>query len=136
LSRVEVTLHNLRHSYPADLDILLLSPSGAKIMLMSDAGGSISVTNATLVFHPLWQSFSAPLEQGPIPSNQTSHFSSWNYGEQETQLPGAPAGPYAPDLNDLYGTGANGIWELYIYDDKTGQTGALQDSWSVQFFYQ
>jgi hypothetical protein len=137
LSRVEVTLHNLRHAYPADLDILLVSPSGAKIMLMSDAGGGTGVTNATLVFHPNWQNFQTPPDQGAILSNQKSHLSSWNYGDQETQLPGAPAGPYSALLDNVPDTdpNPNGLWELYIYDDKTGQTGVLQESWSMQFFY-
>jgi subtilisin-like proprotein convertase family protein len=44
---VEVTLHNLTHGRTEDLDILLVSPSGAKIMLMSDAGGINIVNNAT-----------------------------------------------------------------------------------------
>jgi subtilisin-like proprotein convertase family protein len=137
LEHVEVTLHNLRHAYPADLDILLVSPSGAKIMLMSDAGGSTPVTNATLVFHPASQNKPSPPEQGPIPSNIQSQYSPWNYGDLETQLPGAPIGPYTDNLDNMFSTDPdpNGIWELYIYDDKNGQTGILQDSWSLRFFY-
>jgi hypothetical protein len=136
LSRVEVTLHGLRHAYPADLDILLVSPSGAKIMLMSDAGGDIGVTNATLVFHPLWQGYAFPPDLGSIPSNLTIDYSTSNYGDIETQLPGAPSEPYSTDLNDLLGTNPNGVWYLYIYDDKAGGTGVLQDSWGLKFFYQ
>jgi len=136
LSRVEVVLRNLRHACPADLDILLVSPSGAKIMLMSDAGGSSAVTNATLVFHPWWQGYPYPPETDAIPSDWTSHYTPKNYGDQETQVPGAPQGPYSTELNDLLGTDPNGVWQLFIYDDKIGQTGVLQDSWSLQFFYQ
>jgi hypothetical protein len=99
LSRVEVTLHNLAHSYPADLDILLVSPSGAKIMLMSDAGASFAVTNATLVFHPEWQGNSIPPETTAIPSGQVSEYRCRNYGDQETQVPGAPGGA----LHGLFG---------------------------------
>ncbi len=43
LASVRVILYDLRHSRPDDLDILLVSPSGKKIMLMSDAGGSTAV---------------------------------------------------------------------------------------------
>lgn len=138
LSRVEVTLHNLRHAYPADLDILLVSPSGARIMLMSDAGSWYGVTNATLVFHPNWQGKPYPPENSAIPSNQVSDFSPRNFGApEETQLPGAPAGPYTGELDHLPDTdpNPNGIWKLYIYDDKTGHTGVLQDSWSLRFHY-
>jgi len=50
LASVQVTLYYLSHKRPDDLDILLVSPSGKKIMLMSDAGGNTAVTNVTLVF--------------------------------------------------------------------------------------
>ena len=138
LSRVEVVLRNLRHAYPADLDILLVSPSGAKIMLMSDAGSSFVVTNATLVFHPNWEGYPAPPESSAIPSNQESHYRASNYGEQESQLPGAPPGPYSDDLDLLLLTdpSPNGVWKLYIYDDKTSHTGIVQDSWTLRFYYQ
>jgi len=138
-SRVEVTLHDLTHDYPADLDILLVSPSGTKIMLMSDAGSSFAVTNATLVFHPQSEWWYEVLpENGAIPSNQESHYRGWNYGEQESLLPGAPAGPYSIDLGLLPATDSNpnGVWKLYIYDDKTGHTGVVHDSWTLRFYYQ
>jgi hypothetical protein len=137
LSRVEITLHNLTHYYPADLDILLVSPSGAKIMLMSDAGGPYGVTNATLVFHAWWEGYPYPPDTTGIPSEQTAHYSPKNYGDQETQMPGAPQGPYNGEFGNLPDTdpNPNGIWKLYIYDDKVGQTGALERSWQLNFYY-
>jgi subtilisin-like proprotein convertase family protein len=137
LSRVEVVLRNLRHAYPGDLDILLVSPSGAKIMLMSDAGSSFAVTNATLVFHPDSDGLAPPPENTPLQSDSTWHYSAANYGEQEVALPGgAPTGPYSTDLGDLVGANPNGIWELYIYDDKAGHSGVLVGSWGLRFFYE
>jgi len=66
-----------------------------------------------------------------------------NYGEQETHLEPqppyiAPPGPYIDTLDNLPSTDPdpNGIWQLYIFDDKLGQTGALERSWSLEFFYQ
>jgi hypothetical protein len=69
-------------------------------------------------------------------ANQESHDTAWNYGEQETQLPGAPAGPYLNDLNDLSGSDPNGVWQLYIYDDAVGRTGVLEGSWMLHFYYE
>jgi hypothetical protein len=137
LMRVEVTLYNLRHAYPADLDILLVSPSGAKIMLMSDAGSSFGVTNATLVFHPAWKGYSYLPETSAIPDNMITDYTPRNYSEQEAQLPSGPAGPYTGDLDHLPYTdpSPNGIWDLYLYDDKAGQTGVMQGSWGLEFFY-
>lgn len=106
-------------------------------MLMSDAGASFAVTNATLVFHPEWQGNSIPPETTAITSGQVSDYRCRNYGDQETQLPGAPPGPYSTDLAELETTDANpnGVWKLYIYDDKVGQTGALERSWTLAFTY-
>jgi hypothetical protein len=137
LSRVEVTLHNLRHSYPADLDILLVSPAGAKIMLMSHAGGSIAVSNATLVFHPASQGYPIPPQFGPISSNGTNDYSIVNYADPGTSVPGAPSAPYPGTVDALPTTDSNpnGFWRLYIYDHKLGGTGVLQDSWGLSFYY-
>ncbi|MGA4645259.1 proprotein convertase P-domain-containing protein [Limisphaera sp. 4302-co] len=134
LASVRVILYNLRHTRPDDLDILLVSPSGKKIMLMSDAGGNTSITNVTIVFEHL---LSLPPDEEPIWSWQTHYFGPSNYGTPvETQLPGAPPGPYSTNLFDLVGDDANGLWQLYIYDDSQQNTGALLGSWWLEFTFQ
>ncbi|HEY9173316.1 MAG TPA: hypothetical protein VI136_13605 [Verrucomicrobiae bacterium] len=137
-TRVEVALTNLSHFHPDDLDILLVSPSGAKIMLMSDAGGSNAVSEATLIFHPASQGWGPPPYQAAIPSNWTSDYKAGNYeGGPDPLPPPAPPGPYpVPDLDVLSGSDPNGVWRLYIYDDRQGQTGALHGAWTLKFYYQ
>src|SRR5262249_11334031 len=50
VTKVTVTLSNMNHSFPDDIDILLVSPSGEHTLLMSDAGGAHAITNVTLGF--------------------------------------------------------------------------------------
>ncbi|GAG06624.1 unnamed protein product, partial [marine sediment metagenome] len=48
VQRVSVTLNGLSHAFPADIDMLLVSPSGRKSVIMSDFGaGSPGVSNLT-----------------------------------------------------------------------------------------
>ncbi|HXJ74116.1 MAG TPA: Calx-beta domain-containing protein, partial [Candidatus Dormibacteraeota bacterium] len=45
-----VTLSNLSHTYPQDVNVLLVSPSAQDTLLMSHAGGSTNVAKITLTF--------------------------------------------------------------------------------------
>ncbi len=49
-TEVRVTLFGMSHTFPDDLDILLVGPSGQTVMLMSDAGGPDDVVAIDLVF--------------------------------------------------------------------------------------
>ena len=48
--QVRAVLTNLSHSFPDDLDILLVAPNGRSTLLMSDAGGESDITNVVLKF--------------------------------------------------------------------------------------
>uniref|UniRef100_UPI00260FD3EF tandem-95 repeat protein n=1 Tax=uncultured Azohydromonas sp. TaxID=487342 RepID=UPI00260FD3EF len=50
ITNVNVTLSSITHTYPDDLDILLVGPQGQSVLLMSDAGGSGDVNGITLTF--------------------------------------------------------------------------------------
>ena len=41
-------INGLSHTYPDDIDMLLVSPSGQNAIFMSDAGGSFDVVNCDL----------------------------------------------------------------------------------------
>jgi hypothetical protein len=48
--RLTVTINGMTHGWPDDIDMLLVSPEGQKVMLMSDAGNGYPVTNVTIAF--------------------------------------------------------------------------------------
>jgi subtilisin-like proprotein convertase family protein len=139
LTSVQVTLYGLTHSHPTNLDILLVSPLGKPVMLMSGVGGTNTVTSATLVY---LQSGSMPPSSSAIPSGVTSSYEPSNFG-LITQLPqlgtnSPPNGPYStsPSLDDLSGDDPNGIWKLYIYNNHQGGVGQLYGSWKLDFTFQ
>jgi len=88
ITNVSVTLQGLTHSYPDDIDVLLVGPDGRRAMLMSDAGGSFPVNEVTLTFDTVSQ---------PIPSSSqisSGAYSTANWGgsTRDHFLPPAPAG--------------------------------------------
>ena len=50
IAKVTPVLTGFTHTFPDDVGVLLVSPSGKKIKLMSDVGGNVDVTNVMLTF--------------------------------------------------------------------------------------
>ncbi|HEX2739696.1 MAG TPA: hypothetical protein VHM69_04560, partial [Rubrobacter sp.] len=63
ITDLNVSLNGISHTFPDDLDILLVGPGGQKVMLMSDAGGDPNLNNANLIFD---DDPAPPLDNGGI----------------------------------------------------------------------
>jgi|GEM_PF-1315005 len=128
VTKATVTLNGLSHTFGRDMDLLLVGPGGQKIVLMSDAGGTSDVTNATVVFDDAAASnlTSAPIVSGTFkPTNIAD-------GEgPDTWLSPAPAGPYGSALSEFIGTAPNGVWSLFVSDDFAGDGGSLAGGWTL-----
>ena len=48
ISKVTLTLNNLNHNRPDDIDLLLVGPTGAQVVALSDVGGTSAASNVTL----------------------------------------------------------------------------------------
>jgi subtilisin-like proprotein convertase family protein len=119
---------NITHTFPADLDILLVGPSGA-VMLMSDAGSSVDLTNSLVTFDDC----ATRLANGSV-SLAGGRFRPTNIAISDTAFPApAPAAPYANNLATFNGLSPNGTWSLYVVDDAGGDQGSI-DSFSLTFF--
>lgn len=123
---LEVTLYNFSHTSPGDIDILLVGPSGAKTLLMSDAGGSTGVEGITLSFSSQAQ---VSLPDGLALSSGTYLPTDWE--RDDTFNPAAPSGPYSADLSLFQGTNPNGVWSLFVQDDQAEASGAIFGGWSL-----
>jgi subtilisin-like proprotein convertase family protein len=127
ITNVSVTLRGLTHSWPDDIDVLLVGPGGQRIMLMSDAGGSFPVNGVTLTFNN-------SVRQIPNSAQITSGVhgpANWGSSAGDDFPPPAPTGPYIASLEALYGGDPNGTWALYIMDDIPGNDGELANGWSL-----
>src|SRR5688572_29806316 len=136
INNLEVRLNLINHSWGPDLDMLLVSPTGQKFIILSDAGSSVSfdvaatitLTDAAAAFMPT---------TGAIPNNTTWKPTNQSSIETATNFVApAPVGPYsspgpvsggtASFASIFNGFSPNGAWSLYIVDDASGDTGPIQ----------
>ncbi|MBK1986192.1 M10 family metallopeptidase C-terminal domain-containing protein [Sphaerospermopsis aphanizomenoides BCCUSP55] len=126
LANLRVTLTNLSHTYSDDIDILLVGPTGAKAILMSDAGGSAGLSNVTLVFDPFaTEALSDSLQL------TSGTYRPVDYETGDTFNSPAPIGPYGTDFSVFNNTNPNGNWSLYVMDDVGGDVGTIAGGWSL-----
>jgi subtilisin family serine protease len=127
LLRIAATLNGINHTWPDDLDILLVGPSGQAVMLMSDAGGSVDLVDISLTFDPgavnLLPEAAQILSGTYLPTD---------FDTGEVMDAPAPGGPYGTDLGAFAGNSPNGTWSLFVLDDAPGDTGNLSGGWSLR----
>jgi len=126
---VNVTLNSFDHDFPDDVDILLAGPTGQRVTLMSDVGGSGSAANVNLTLDDA--AASALPDSGPLVAGS---FRPTNAGDADDSFPApVPASPPAAGaLSAFDGTDPNGTWSLYVVDDGAGQEGDISGGWSLQ----
>lgn len=126
LDKVTVTLHGLSHTYPEDLDVLLVGPQGQNVLLMAAVGEGNDLNAVTLTFD---DDAAASL---PVFSAITSGAYRPTDASLGAALPSpAPSGPYGTSLAVFEGTDPNGVWSLYVQDTYPGDLGALANGWSL-----
>ncbi len=122
-----VTLNNYSHTFPDDVDVVLVSPSGQSVILMSDAGGAAAATGQTFTFD---DAAAATLADAVF--NPTGTYKPTNFGAGDTwPAPGPGGSPVSTTLSTFSGN-PNGNWNLYIVDDAAGNTGIIS-TWSITF---
>ncbi|HEX8371118.1 MAG TPA: FG-GAP-like repeat-containing protein [Pyrinomonadaceae bacterium] len=127
ITGIIVDLGNFSHTAPDDVDVLLVSPSGRSIVLMSDAGGNNAANGLGITFDDFAPT--ALPDNAPLSSD---NFKPANY-EPGDAFP-APAPANAPTVNTLsgfVGSQPNGTWKLYVVDDTGANAGNFAGGWSI-----
>jgi subtilisin-like proprotein convertase family protein len=138
VSKVTVRLADFTHTFPDDIDVLLVGPVGQKFVLMSDAGGGPDVVNVTLTFDD-----GATQELPDFSLIASGVYRPTNYGAVDPFPPPAPPPPpMAPYPSPAPAGGAtlasafngvdpNGTWSLYVVDDAGVDIGSIAGGWSL-----
>jgi hypothetical protein len=137
---MSVELNDFNHTFSGDIDVLLVSPTGQKMILMSDVGSSVGLDS--LVTFILRDSGIILPESAAI---EFGLYFPTNYEPANDTFPGpAPAGPYndpgpggtpagsATLFSSFAGVNPNGNWQLFINDDASMDAGFL-GNWCLKF---
>jgi subtilisin-like proprotein convertase family protein len=128
ITAVRVTLRNITHNFPDDYDILLVGPGGRSAILMSDCGGNNVLNNVTVTFSGV---ASVPLpDSGQI---NTGTYRPGNYGGAADTFPPAAAQSYSSSLTAFNDISPVGAWNLFVVDDKSGDSGTIAGGWTLEF---
>ena len=131
ITDVSVTLSNLSHTFPDDLDILLVGPGGQRVLLMSDAGGQNPIVDppVTLRFS---DSATAFLPDSTRIVSGVYRPSDYEAAVGDLFPAPAPGAPYGSSFSVFDGTNPNGDWLLFIADDvATTGSGAIINGWQL-----
>ncbi len=129
LAKVRVTLHGFSHTWPDDVRVLLVSPTGRQVQLMSDTGGTADVAGLDITFD---DAAATGLPPTPAAIVAGGTFRPTSADTTNFQNP-APAGPYATTLQTFAGDTAAGTWSLYVFDRFTGSdAGQFSGGWSIE----
>lgn len=122
-----VTINGFSHTLPDDVDLVLVSPSGQSVILMSDAGGSAAASNVNYTFDDAAASLLADNAANPSGTYRPT-----NYGAGDNwPAPGPGSSPTSTTLATFTGN-PNGNWNLFAFDDATNNIGIIS-TWSITF---
>lgn len=125
---VKVVLHGFSHTFPRDVDMLLIGPNGENVILMSDIPTGVDAASLTLTFDaravtPLPTTGEGLISGTFLPTN-------FDDGGGPDTFPGqTPSGNTA--LAIFNGDNPNGLWQLFIVDDQAPDSGSIT-SWELQ----
>ncbi len=138
VTQVTVTINGFNHTFPSDVDMMVVGPGGQKFILVSDVIGG---TDAVAVNWTFDDTAAAFIGSTGTPASGT--FKPTNYTTcQDPFAAPAPAGPYltpggigtpcgTDTLAAFNGVNPNGNWSLYVVDDLGADVGNISGGWSV-----
>ena len=135
ITKVTVSLNNYSHTFPDDVDMMLVAPNGTRMVISSDVCGNSPIANLNIVLDDAAATLMPdagtcasttyrPSNVGtadPFPAPASTSVAAEN---------AAPAGT-ATFASRFNGINPNGTWSLYVVDDTTGDAGTISGGWSI-----
>jgi subtilisin-like proprotein convertase family protein len=122
---VDLHLEGFTHTYPNDLNIMLVAPDGVtSVVVMAGVGGDINADGYTVIFDD--EAPGGLTDQTPL---QSGSYKPSIVGTPTFDAP-APLTGYGTTLSRFDGMDPNGTWTLYVFDGSSPDHGSLA-GWSI-----
>jgi subtilisin-like proprotein convertase family protein len=128
ISDVNLSLNNLSHTFPDDVDVLLVGPRGQNAVVMSDVGGGTDVSNITLTLDDA--ATTALPDKNQLQSGRYQPNNRGPDGDDAFPDP-APAASGGESLAVFNRTQPNGTWQLFVVDDEARDIGEFAGGWTL-----
>jgi len=126
VTKVTVTITGLSHTYPDDIRMLLVGPTGQTCYFMGEKGGDPDVSGVNLTFDD--GAGSELPEDTQITSG--TYRPSPTYTQYDFPSP-APATPYGTTLYGYSEKDPAGTWSLYVWDYSGSDSGSISGGWQL-----
>jgi hypothetical protein len=132
VAKVTVQIHGFAHTFPADVDVVLVGPGGQNAVLMGNVGTENLPQPATNIDLTIDDDAANSM---PLNSDLTSG----TYKPTQREAFGFNFPPPAPASSSLMGptlvnfknTNPNGEWYLYVVDETNPDSGVITGGWSL-----
>jgi hypothetical protein len=126
ITDLNVSLKGVSHTFPDDIEALLVGPGGQKVILMANVGGGGDLNGVDLTFDDE--------AAGGLPDSAqitAGTYKPTGFGSISIATP-APAGPYGTSLTAFDGVDPNGTYSLYVVDDSKNDSGQISGGFTVE----
>ena len=134
ITDLNVRLAGYGHTFPDDVDVLLVGPQGQKALLMSNVGGSNDVNGVGIVLDDEAANRlpdDLQITDGVYKPTQGTRPGDGGIPATPNFPSPAPTPSYADNLSVFDGTDPNGTWKLYVVDDSGIDVGQFAGGWSL-----
>jgi subtilisin-like proprotein convertase family protein len=134
VASVGVTLNGFSHTFPDDVGVVLVSPTGAALLLMDGAGQDQDMAGVTFTFADGFAALPSLTAWVAGTYKPTAYYTDsfpapgpgTTYGN-----PGPVNGGTATFASTFNGTSPNGTWNLYVVDFVAGNGGSISGGWTL-----
>lgn len=120
VTKVTVALNGFSHTFPDDVDIMLVAPNGANAIILSDVGGEATTESVDITLDD-----AAVASLPDVSQINSGTYKPTNFDPNDPFVSPAPSTSANTALSTFNGIDPNGTWRLYVIDDTEGDQGNI-----------